>query len=90
MLYLESAKNREIKVEDVRLVLFDTNQSQINELCKNVCLGRTEESQKILSRLILQGVTAPQFISAFLAHFQKIHMTGLRIISGVSVSAAIK
>lgn len=90
MLYLESAKNREIKVEDVRLVLFDTNQSQINELCKNVCLGRTEESQKILSRLILQGVTAPQFISAFLAHFQKIHMTGLRVISGASVSAAIK
>ena len=90
MLYLESAKNREIKVEDVRLVLFDTNQSQINELCKNVCLGRTEESQKILSRLILQGITAPQFISAFLAHFQKIHMTGLRVISGASVSAAIK
>ena len=66
MLYLETSSSREIGVEEVKLVLFDTNQSQINELCKNVCLGKTEESQKILSRLTLQGVTAPQFVSAFL------------------------
>ena len=90
MLYLESSVSREIGIEEVRLVLFDTNQSQINEICKNVCLGRTEESQKILSRLILQGVTAPQLVSAFLVHFQKIHMTGLKILSGVSINDAIK
>ena len=90
MLYLETSSSREIGVEEVKLVLFDSNQSQTNELCKNVCLGKTEESQKILSRLTLQGVTAPQFVSAFLAHFQKIHMTGLRVLSGASISGAIK
>ena len=51
MLFLDSSKKREINIDDVRLVLFDTNQNQINELCTNVCLGRIEDSQKILSRL---------------------------------------
>ena len=90
MLFLDSSKKREINIDDVRLVLFDTNQNQINELCTNVCLGRIEDSQKILSRLFLQGVTPPQFVAALLGHFQKIHSTGLRVLSGVPISAAIK
>ena len=90
MLFLDSSKKREINIDDVRLVLFDTNQNQINELCTNVCLGRIEDSQKILSRLFLQGVTPPQFVAALLGHFQKIHSTGLRVLSGVPVNAAIK
>ena len=90
MLFLDSPGKGEINIDDVRLVLFDTNQNQINELCANVCLGRIEDSQKILSRLFLQGVTPPQFVAALLGHFQKIHSTGLRVLSGVPISAAIK
>ena len=90
MLFLDSSNKREINVDDVRLVLFDTNQNQINELCAHVCLGRIEDSQKVLSRLFLQGITPPQFVAAFLGHFQKIHSTGLRVLSGVPVNAAIK
>ena len=90
MLYLESSKKREISVEDINQVLFDTNQSQMNELCANICLGKTRESQQILSRLMLQGVTAPQFVSALFAHFQKIHTAGLKVLSGVTLGVAIK
>ena len=90
MLYLESSEKREINIGDIEQVLFDTNQSQMNELCASVCLGKTIESQQILSRLMLQGVTAPQFVSALLAHFQKIHSTGLKVLSGVTLGAAIK
>ena len=90
MLYLETSEKREINIENINQVLFDTNQSQMNELCANICLGKTRESQQILSRLILQGVTAPQFISALLVHFQKIHITGLKVLSGATLGAAIK
>jgi len=90
MLYLESSEKREINIGDIKQVLFDTNQSQMNELCASVCLGRTKESQQILSRLILQGVTAPQFVSALLGHFQKIHIAGLKVLSGATLGAAIK
>ncbi len=90
MLYLEFSEKREIGIEDVRAVLFDTNQNQINELCRSVCLGKTQESQKILSRLILQGLSPPQLVSFFLGHFQKIHTTNLKVLSGVSIGLAIK
>ena len=90
MLYLESSEKRQINIEDIKQVLFDTNQSQMNELCASVCLGKTKESQQILSRLMLQGVTAPQFVSALLGHFQKIHIAGLKVLSGATLGAAIK
>ena len=90
MLYLESSKNREITTENVKSVLFDTNQSQINDLCSSVCLGEIKKSQQALSRLFLQGITPPQFIAAFLNHFQKIHTVGLKVLSGSPVRTAIK
>jgi len=90
MLYLDSSENREIMTEDVKSVVFDTNQSQINDLCSSMCLGEIKKSQQALSRLFLQGITPPQFISFFLSHFQKIHFVGLRILSGIPARAAIK
>ncbi len=90
MLYYEFSENKIINYEKIKEILFDTNQNQISELCKQVCLGETKLSQQISNRLFLQGVTPPQFISALILHFQKLHLIGLSITSGQSISDAIK
>ena len=90
MLYFEFDEDKKIDEEKVGKILFDTNQGQMSELCKSICLGETEVSQKISERLFLQGITPPQFISALIIHFQKLHLVGLNIISGQSVSEAMK
>ena len=90
MLYFEFDEDKKVDEEKVGKILFDTNQGQMSELCKSICLGETEVSQKISERLFLQGITPPQFISALIIHFQKLHLVGLNIISGQSVSEAMK
>ena len=90
MLYYEFDEDKKIDEEKVEKILFDTNQGQMNELCKSICLGETEVSQKISEKLLLQGVTPPQFISALIIHFQKLHLVDLNIISGQSTSEAMK
>ena len=90
MLYYEFDEDKKIDEEKVEKILFDTNQGQMNELCKSICLGETEVSQKISEKLLLQGVTPPQFISALIVHFQKLHLVDLNIISGQSTSEAMK
>lgn len=90
MLYYEFDEDKKIDEEKVEKILFDTNQGQMNELCKSICLGEAEVSQKISEKLLLQGVTPPQFISALIIHFQKLHLVDLNIISGQSISEAMK
>ena len=90
MLYYEFYEDKKIDEEKVEKILFDTNQGQMNELCKSICLGEAEVSQKISEKLLLQGVTPPQFISALIIHFQKLHLVDLNIISGQSISEAMK
>ena len=90
MLFYEFAENKNINDEKIKEILFDTNQNQISELCKHICLGETRLSQKISDRLFLQGVTPPQFISALILHFQKLHLVGLGIMSGQSIGDAMK
>ncbi len=90
MLYYEFAENKNINDEKIKEILFDTNQNQISELCKHICLGETRLSQQVSDRLFLQGVTPPQFISALILHFQKLHLVGLSITSGQSIGDAMK
>jgi DNA polymerase-3 subunit delta len=90
MLYYEFSENKNINDEKIKEILFDTNQNQISELCKHICLGETRLSQQIADRLFLQGVTPPQFISALILHFQKLHVVGLSIASGQSIGNAVK
>ena len=90
MLYYEFDEDKKINEERVKEILFDTNHSQMSELCKSICMGEAEASQKISERLFLQGVAPPQFISALIIHFQKLHFVGLNIISGQSASEAMK
>ena len=90
MLYYEFDEDKKINEERVKEILFDTNHSQMSELCKSICMGEAEASQKISERLFLQGVAPPQFISALIIHFQKLHLVGLNIISGQSASEAMK
>ena len=90
MLYYEFDEDKKIVEEKVEKILFDTNQGQLNELSKSICVGETEVSQKISEKLLLQGVTPPQFISALIVHFQKLHLVDLNIISGQSTSEAMK
>ncbi|GIS05591.1 MAG: hypothetical protein CM15mP109_03470 [Candidatus Dadabacteria bacterium] len=51
---------------------------------------RNRSFTKISEKLFLQGVTPPQFISALIIHFQKLHLVDLNIISGQSTSEAMK
>ena len=90
MLYYEFSENKNINDEKIKEILFDTNQNQINELCRHICLGETRLSQQVSDRLFLQGVTPPQFISALILHFQKLHLAGLSITSGLSINDAMK
>jgi DNA polymerase-3 subunit delta len=90
MLYYEFSENKNINDEKIKEILFDTSQNQISELCKHICLGETRLSQQIVDRLFLQGVTPPQFISALILHFQKLHVVKLSMASGQSIGNALK
>jgi DNA polymerase III delta subunit len=48
MLYYEFSENKNINDEKIKEILFDTNQNQISELCKHICLGETRLSQQSL------------------------------------------
>ena len=90
MLFYEFSGNKKLNENNIKEILFDTNQSQLSELCTNVCLGNTSLAKKNLTRLFLQGVTPPQFISTLILHFQKLHIVGLSLISGLSLNDALK
>lgn len=90
MLFYEFSEDKKLNENNIKEILFDTSQSQLSELCVNVCLGNTLLAKKNLAKLFLQGITPPQFISTLILHFQKLHIVSLSLMSGLSLNEAIK